>query len=112
MSSEPNRTQPLEELLTSEQVAARYRLRELATARRIMREAGGFEVARKLLVSTSDLASWEAARRPRRDEATSEQIAQRRPAARRSAEAPRGRATSRTSSAPASDELSAGWWRA
>src|SRR6187401_1323 len=36
----------LEPLLTPEEVAARYRLRDLATARRIVHEAGGFMVRR------------------------------------------------------------------
>ena len=46
-------------MLTSAEVAARYRLADQRTARRIMREAGAVMVAGRLLVDPAHLAAWE-----------------------------------------------------
>ncbi len=50
---------PLPELLGIEQVMRRYGLRDRRVARRVMDEAGGFMVGRRLVVRLDDLDAYE-----------------------------------------------------
>lgn len=49
----------LPDLLRVSDVQARYGLRDAAAARQLMRRAGGFVVARRVVVRADDLDAWE-----------------------------------------------------
>lgn len=84
-------------LLDAAAVGAELQLRDLRTVRRIMREAGAFEVAGRLRLDPADLRAWLEQRRATTVPAT----------------APRRAVTRRRSTAAraAAVELEAGWWR-
>jgi integrase len=87
-------------LVTVNQVCTRYGLRDRAAARRVMRAAGAFVVAGRLVIRTDDLDAFERA----------EAAAARRLAV--PARSARSRFPRRNVSAPSSHEpLRTGWWR-
>lgn len=93
----------LEPLLTAEQVAARYALRDLATARRIMRAAGGFKIAGRLFVRVGDLVAYEAAQSGDAGDDAEPAV----PPTRREER----RASTPENATPSAVELPLGWWR-
>jgi len=89
---------PLPEVLTVADVLARYGLRDRPAARKVMREAGAFVVAGRLVVRVDDLDAQE-----RRLAAASRSAQQSTQAPRR----PRTRQRSRHDAEP----LARDWWR-
>ncbi len=51
----------LPEVLNAQAVATRYGLRDMPAARKVMRQAGAFVVAGRLVVRADDLDQWEQA---------------------------------------------------
>ena len=85
-------------LLDVDAVMARYSIRDRRAARRLMDGAGGFQVAGRLLVSTTDLAAHEQRLANQRRSQTTDP-------------APRTRRTTRRGTATATAEaLSLDWW--
>jgi len=90
----------LPSLLSAKAVADRYGLRDLHAARKVMRQAGGFVVAGRLMVRVDDLDAYERQQ---------SEVAQR--AANQSAPTPRRRAGTVRKPRPEPEELAPGWWR-
>jgi len=90
---------PLPEVLTAHAVAARYGLRDLPAARKVMRAAGGFVVGGRLVVRVDDLDTYE---RHQADAARRAAVLP--PTARRRT----GRIGKRR---PQAEKLAPGWWR-
>ncbi len=89
-------------LLDAAAVAERYGLREVKSARRLMREVPGtFDLGRgRLRVSLDDLETWERSRRVRTISESSAQL----PLRRRRANVPPG-------ARPGFVPLESGWWK-
>jgi hypothetical protein len=59
MNPRPDATQRLPAIVGVANVQRRYGIRDPRVARRVMREAGGFIVARRLMVRLDALDAWE-----------------------------------------------------